>query len=99
MPILTPVFNTNGCCSEAMALYQEAFGAKIDFILRYADADPRDFDKPLTEARRNMVYHAEMHIGGQRVMFSDILEFDIHKGTALFLTGDIRYSGGGQGGL
>jgi PhnB protein len=86
MPVLTPVFNFTGNCEEAMALYAKAFGTKPDFLLRYADADPRDFDKPLTDTQKRMIYHAEMHICGQRVMFSDIVEFDLQKGTALFLT-------------
>ena len=33
-----------------------------------------------------MVYHAEMYIGNQRIMLSDILEFDLQKGNSLFLT-------------
>ncbi|WP_373000559.1 VOC family protein [Lutispora sp.] len=32
-----------------------------------------------------MVYHAEVLIGNQRVFFSDILDFDLSKGTSLFL--------------
>lgn len=40
---ITPVFNLNGQCDEAVDLYQRAFGAKVDFILRYTDADPRGF--------------------------------------------------------
>jgi PhnB protein len=33
-----------------------------------------------------MVYHAEMKIGSQRLMFSDIIEFDLIKGNSFFLT-------------
>jgi PhnB protein len=32
-----------------------------------------------------MIYHAEMFIGTQRIMFSDIIEGDLSKGTSLFL--------------
>jgi uncharacterized glyoxalase superfamily protein PhnB len=35
---------------------------------------------------KNMVYHAEMKIGSQRLMFSDIIEFDLIKGNSFFLT-------------
>lgn len=86
MVVVTPGFNFDGRCEEAMKLYEKAFGAKIDFILRYSDADPRDWSTPLTDAQKNWVYHAEMHIGGQRIFFSDIITFDLSKGTSLFLT-------------
>lgn len=86
MAIITPTFNLNGQCEEAIQLYQKAFDAKIDFILRYSDADKRDFDEPLTSEQQNYVYHAEIHIGEQRLMFSDIIESDhLTKGTSLFL--------------
>lgn len=83
---VTPCFNLCGRSEEAMALYEKAFGARTQFILRYADADPKDFDMPVTGCMQNLVYHAEMTIGSQRVMFSDIIEFSPAKGTALFLT-------------
>ncbi len=53
--------------------------------MRYSDANKRDWKIPLTDDQKNMVYHAEMFIGNQRVMFSDIIEFDLWKGTSLFL--------------
>ncbi len=86
MLIVTPNFNFDGCCEEAMRLYERAFDTKIDFMMRYSDADPRDWNTPLTDAQKNWVYHAEMHIGDQRVFFSDIIEFDVSRGTALSLT-------------
>lgn len=56
-------------------------------MLRYSDADKRDFDAPLTEEQKNYVYHSEIHIGEQRLMFSDIVEFgNLTKSTSLFLT-------------
>ena len=86
MIIVTPVFNFNGQCEEAMAFYEKAFGTTTKFIMRYSDADKRDWSIPLTDDQKNMVYHAEMLIGNQRIMFSDIIEFDLSKGTSLFLT-------------
>jgi PhnB protein len=85
MVIVTPSFNLNGQCEEAIALYEKAFGATTKFIMRYSDADERDWSLPLTDEQKNMVYHAEMIIGNQRVFFSDIIEFDLAKGTSLFL--------------
>jgi len=87
MAIITPTFNLQGQCEEAIKLYEKAFNAEIDFILRYTDADKRDFDVPLTDEQKKYVYHAEIHIGQQRIMFSDIVEFDhLTKSTSLFLT-------------
>lgn len=85
MVVVTPGFNFNGQCEEAIALYEKAFGATTKFIMRYSDANKRDWNFPLTDDKKNMVYHAEMFIGNQRVMFSDIIEFDLSKGTSLFL--------------
>ncbi len=85
MVVVTPGFNFNGQCEEAIALYEKAFGATTKFIMRYSDANKRDWKFPLTDDQKNMVYHAEMFIGNQRVMFSDIIEFDLSKGTSLFL--------------
>ena len=86
MVIVTPNINLAGQCEEAMALYEKAFGATTKFIMRYSDADKRDWDRPLTNDQKKMVYHAQMLIGTQRIMFADIIEFDLSKGTSLFLT-------------
>ena len=86
MVTVTPGINLAGQCEEAMALYEKAFGGTIEFIIRYSDADRRDWDRPLTDDQKKMVYHAEMLIGSQRIMFSDIIEFDLSRGTSLFLT-------------
>ena len=86
MVIVTPNFNFHGQCEEAMALYERAFGATTKFVMRYSDADERDWDRPLTDDQRKMVYHAEMLIGSQRIMLADIIEFDLSQGTSVFLT-------------
>jgi PhnB protein len=83
---VTPTLNFAGECEAAIRLYESAFDAKADFILRYADAKKEDWDRPLTEAQRRYVYHAEMRIGDQRFFFSDIIEFELRKGDASFLS-------------
>lgn len=75
MPILTPTFNFDGQCEEAIALYQKAFGANIGYLLHYADALPEDYDTPLSEWQKSRVYHAEIFIGAHRIMMCD--NFDI----------------------
>ncbi|NSW53347.1 MAG: VOC family protein [Anaerolineae bacterium] len=83
--IVTPGFSFNGDCAEAIRLYQRAFGAEVTVLLHYADANPADWDRPMDERERNMVYHAEMMVGGQRVMLSDEIEGGIQPGNALGL--------------
>lgn len=85
MVTITPTFNLSGRCEEAIALYEKAFGATTRYIMRYSDADESDWDLPLTEEQKNLVYHSEMMIGDQRVFFSDIIEFDLTQGISLFL--------------
>ncbi len=84
--MIVPTFNFDGRCEEAMGLYEKAFGAETRVKLRYSDADPRDWDKPLSEAQKRLIYHAEMRIGDQRLFLSDIVEFGLSKGTGVFLT-------------
>ncbi len=85
MPIVTPGFNFQGNCEEAIHFYEEAFGIRADYILHYSDAKPEDWKLPLDEKQKRLVYHAEMHIGSQRVSFSDIIDFELRPGNCLFL--------------
>jgi PhnB protein len=86
MPMITPNFNFAGRCEEAIALYQKAFGAKIGCLLRYSDADKADWDRELAPEQESCVYHAELFIGGQRIMMCDNLDVPFQKSTALSLT-------------
>lgn len=56
MTAITPNFNFDGRCVEAIELYRRAFGAEVGSVLLGDDGS---------------VYHAEMTIGGQRVMLCD----------------------------
>ena len=85
MITVTPTFNFCGRCEEAIALYEKAFGATTRYIMRYSDADTRDWNLPMNDEQKNLVYHSEMIIGDQRVFLSDIIEFDLTKGISLFL--------------
>jgi hypothetical protein len=63
-----------GCC----------FSAKVDFILRYGDARPEDWNKPLTDEQKNMSIMRNEN-WSPTIMFSDIIEFEIRNGNSLFL--------------
>lgn len=83
--LITPVINMTGQCEEAIHYYENVFSTKADFILHYSDANPEDWEKPLSQVQKKYVYHAEMQIGNQRFMFSDIIEFNIVQGNHFFV--------------
>ena len=83
---VVPSFHFDGKCSEAIELYQEAFGAKIDCLLLYKDAKSEDYDRPLTNEQKDFVYHAEILIGAQRIMMADEIGMPLTPSTSLFLT-------------
>ena len=82
---MTPSINLRGQCEEAIALYQQALGATTEVLLRYSDADPKDWGRPLSEDQARWIYHAEIVIGDQRVYLSDAVDFAPSLGTGLFL--------------
>ncbi len=82
--IISPNFIFNKECEQALKLYEKAFNGKITSLFYYKDADPSDFSITLSEEEKGYVYHAEMMIGNQRLMFSDSLE-QIPSGTNLSL--------------
>ena len=86
MNIVTPNLQFSGNCKNAIKLYERAFNTKVDFILHYSDAKKEDFNIELNENEKNYVYHAEMKIGNQRIMFSDVMTFKIIQGNSIFLT-------------
>ena len=86
MILLTPNFNFNGRCEEAITLYQKAFDAKIGCLLRYSDADKNDWDRELTTEQAKFIYHSELLIGTQRIMMCDNMDVDLVKSTSLSLT-------------
>jgi len=86
MILVTPNFHFSGNCEEAIHLYEKAFETKADFILYYSDAKKEDWNIDLTEEQKKYVYHAEMKIGAQRIMFSDNISLKINKGNSFFLT-------------
>lgn len=57
MLIAIPTFHFGGRCEEAIALYQKAFGLKIDWQGK--------------DEQTNLIYHTEARIGEQRIRLSD----------------------------
>lgn len=86
MILITPNFNFNGHCEEAITLYQKAFNARVGCLLRYSDADARDWNRKLNSEQVNYIYHAELFIGNQRIMMCDNMDVDLTNSTSLSLT-------------
>ena len=83
---ITPNFNFDGKCEQAIRLYEQAFGAKVECLLRYSDARQEDYSKELTKEQSNYVYHSEIYIGNQRIMMADNMDIDFQPSRALALT-------------
>ncbi len=83
---ITPNFNFNGNCEEAIRLYEQAFDAKVECLLRYSDANSEDYNKKLTQEQKNFIYHAEVYVGNQRIMLADVMDIDLQPSYALSLT-------------
>jgi PhnB protein len=65
---LNPYVNFNGECSQAIALYQKALGAKVENLMKYSDLPGS------THAAENKdrVIHCQLQLGAQTLMVSDV---------------------------
>jgi PhnB protein len=62
----TPYLILNGKAERAIALYQNALGALTETLQRFGDVDGS-----CSAAQRGRVMHAELRVGGARIMLSD----------------------------
>lgn len=85
MAVITPNFNFSGQCEEAVAVYQRAFGARLDCLMRYGEAVWDEQFAQWTDQQKNMIYHAELFIGNQRMMLADHLDLPFEPGLSLSL--------------
>jgi len=86
MVLITPNFNFNGCCEEALNLYKKAFNAEIGCLLRYSEAQKEDFDRELSDEEKRYIYHAELNLGNQRIMMCDNIDVPFATSFSLSLT-------------
>lgn len=74
--VVTPNFHFCGNCKDAIELYRKVFDINILCMLRNEDANPTDY---ISDAKYSeQVYHAEIMLGGNRLMMSDISEENEH---------------------
>jgi len=84
-PKIEPMLQFNRQCTEAIELYKKAFGAEVVYLGSYASANPKDLPpkyNPQTDA--NLVYHAQLMIGSQRIMLCDNLFNDTQPGHTVY---------------
>jgi len=67
---VTPNFHFRGQAKQAIELYKQAFGAEVRVLLCNSDADPRDCAEE-GGSKNDLVYHAEIYIGEQRLTMTD----------------------------
>lgn len=66
----------NGNCESAFKFYEKVLGAKIEMMLRYAEAPP---EMPSSPAYKDKIMHGRISIGGHIVMGSDAPPDHFHK--------------------
>jgi PhnB protein len=79
--------NFNGTASQAIALYEQALGARVMFIQRFGDTP----EMPSPEGMANRVMHATLSIGTTSLMISDAMPgSDVARGTNIHVC--LQYS-------
>jgi PhnB protein len=66
--MISPYLMFDGSCEDALNHYVKVLGAKIDMIMRNADAPP---EVPYAPERKDKIMHARFSIDGHVLMASD----------------------------
>ena len=67
----TPYLNFDGDCAEAFAFYADLFGGAIVYQTTFGEMESMEDMPPLPEEARNRIMHAQLQLGGGRLMGSD----------------------------
>ena len=81
--MLIPVIHFPGTCANAIAFYQNVFGAKVVSIAYHKDA-PLDSDLRTSAKDPNRIMHAELIIAEAHVNMSDISDAVVSGNMHLF---------------
>ncbi len=68
---LTPYLFFGGRCEEALEFYGEAIGAQVNMMMRHSESPEPPPPGMLQPGFENKVMHADVTIGGARLMVSD----------------------------
>ena len=66
---ITPIFTFNGQTSQAIELYEKAFGAEVKVKILYSDAKPEDFK--CKDEEKDFIFHSQIKIGDQILILAD----------------------------
>lgn len=83
---IIPTLNFGGSCREAIYLYEKAFGGKINCMVTYREANDPAYIPHLNEEQKDYIYHAELVLGGQRIIMSDHADIEFSVCYSNFLT-------------
>lgn len=81
-----PTLNFGGNCREAIQLYEKAFRGKISCLITYREANDPAYNSILAEDQKDYIYHAELVLGGQRIIMSDHVDIAFQTCYSNFLT-------------
>jgi len=70
MPEVVPTLSFNGQCSQAIELYEKAFGAILVSKMLYSESDPADMDV-IKEEEKDFIGYAEIAIGNTLIAMGD----------------------------
>lgn len=68
---IEPYLFFDGRCEEAIEFYQQALGAKVEFMMRNSESPEPPPEGMLPPGSEHKIMHASLHIGGALVMMSD----------------------------
>lgn len=68
---IEPYLFFDGRCEEAIEFYQQALGAKVEFLMRNSESPEPPPPGMLPPGSEDKIMHASLHIGGALVMVSD----------------------------
>ena len=71
MSKVTPILSFAGQASQAIALYEKAFGAKVKEKLTYADMNPADLGSGYKAEHKDLIGWSEIKIGRQTLSLAD----------------------------
>ena len=75
---ISPYLTFNSQCEAAFKFYEQAFGGKIEMMMRNEQAPP-DAGMPVRPERAKYIMHAQMTIDGQVLMGADMLPDSYQK--------------------
>lgn len=68
---IEPYLFFDGRCEEAIEFYQQALGAKVEFMMRHSESPEPPPAGALPSGWEDKIMHASVHVGGALLMMSD----------------------------